>query len=140
MSKPDFSDEINQNREMNDKERSLLNKTVENIRPEDEKKVIDEIPSKVASAERKNRGGVLTEFLANIRLLYAMLRDSTYSISWKTRALLIGALVYFIMPVDATPDFIPFIGYIDDSVVIGAVIKFLRDEIEDYKEHRGLSR
>lgn len=138
MSKPDFSDDSNQLREMNDKERSLLKKTVEGVKAEDEQKVVDEIPAKLASAERKNRGGVLSEFLANVRLLYAMLRDNSYSISWKTKTLLIGALVYFIMPVDATPDFIPFIGYIDDSVVIGAVIKFLRDEIEDYKEHRRL--
>jgi uncharacterized membrane protein YkvA (DUF1232 family) len=139
MSKPDVSDETNPLQGLNEKEYSLLNRVVKDADSDDEKKVIDEIPSKLASAERKNRGGVLTEFLANVRLLYEMLRDGSYSISWKTKALLIGALVYFIMPVDATPDFIPFIGYIDDSVVISAVIKFLKDEIDDYKEHRRLS-
>lgn len=39
-------------------------------------------------------------------------------------AIIIGALVYFICPIDAVPDFTPFVGYLDDAAVIaGAVAK-----------------
>jgi uncharacterized membrane protein YkvA (DUF1232 family) len=37
--------------------------------------------------------------------------------------------------VDATPDFIPIIGYIDDTLIVGMVIKRLASEIERYKAH-----
>jgi uncharacterized membrane protein YkvA (DUF1232 family) len=46
---------------------------------------------------------------------------------------LIGAIVYFVNPFDAIPDFIPVIGYLDDAAVIGWVMKTLKDEIERFR-------
>ncbi|MCK5098447.1 MAG: DUF1232 domain-containing protein, partial [Desulfobacteraceae bacterium] len=41
--------------------------------------------------------------------------------------LIIFAFAYFISPVDIIPDFlIPFVGWIDDTIIIGVIIYLLR--------------
>lgn len=42
---------------------------------------------------------------------------------FKVRATLLGALAYFIMPMDALPDFIMVLGYTDDAAVLFAAIR-----------------
>jgi len=42
-------------------------------------------------------------------------------------------LVYFISPIDAIPDFIPFLGWADDLTLLGYVIKTLKGEIGKYR-------
>jgi uncharacterized membrane protein YkvA (DUF1232 family) len=49
------------------------------------------------------------------------------------KATLLGAVAYFVLPMDAIPDFIPVIGYTDDAAVLAA-IKVVSDHITP--EHR----
>ena len=51
-----------------------------------------------------------------LTLYYCMIDDDTPV--W-ARAVIIGALIYFISPIDAIPDVIPG-GYVDDLAVLGA--------------------
>jgi uncharacterized membrane protein YkvA (DUF1232 family) len=62
-----------------------------------------------------------------------MLRDSDYSLSWKTKTLLLAGLIYFLLPTDLTPDFLPLIGYIDDAAVMTAIFKRIAHEVKHYK-------
>ena len=50
------------------------------------------------------------------------------------RAVLMGALAYFIMPADVIPDFIAGLGYTDDAAVLIAALKAIRDHL--LPEHR----
>ncbi len=54
------------------------------------------------------------------------------------KAILMGALAYFIMPVDVIPDFIAGLGYTDDAAVLIAAIKAIRDNLRP--EHRDKAR
>lgn len=45
------------------------------------------------------------------------------------KATLIGALAYFVLPLDAIPDWLPVIGYSDDAAVIAAALKLVSDHI-----------
>ena len=45
------------------------------------------------------------------------------------KATLIGAIAYFVLPVDAIPDFIPVIGYGDDALVLATAMKLVSDHI-----------
>ena len=56
-------------------------------------------------------------------LLYYAL-DSA-SLSLKDRALIIGALGYFILPLDLVSDLLPAIGFLDDAAILLAIIKLL---------------
>lgn len=50
------------------------------------------------------------------------------------KAVIAGAIAYFISPVDAIPDFIPGVGYLDDAGVIASAIGTLGAHITD--EHQ----
>ncbi|HEY7228777.1 MAG TPA: YkvA family protein [Pseudolabrys sp.] len=50
------------------------------------------------------------------------------------KATLLGALAYFVMPVDAIPDFLPVLGFTDDAAFLAAAIKLVTDHIRP--EHR----
>jgi uncharacterized membrane protein YkvA (DUF1232 family) len=41
------------------------------------------------------------------------------------KATLVGALAYFILPVDAIPDVLPVIGFTDDAVVLATAIRLV---------------
>jgi uncharacterized membrane protein YkvA (DUF1232 family) len=47
----------------------------------------------------------------------------------RVRAVLLGALAYFIMPFDAIPDFLAGIGFSDDITVLVAAIALVRSHI-----------
>jgi uncharacterized membrane protein YkvA (DUF1232 family) len=52
----------------------------------------------------------------------------------KVKAVLLGAIAYFILPTDLIPDYIPVIGYTDDAAVLAAAIKIVTSHITP--EHR----
>ncbi len=52
----------------------------------------------------------------------------------KVKAILLGALAYFVLPDDIIPDFLPVIGYTDDAAVLAAAIKLVASHITP--EHR----
>ncbi len=76
------------------------------------------------------RTGKKISFTRDILALYNYLKDE--NVAWYRKAIVIGALIYFITPIDAIPDLSPLIGYLDDLGVITAVIKYMGSEILPY--------
>ena len=58
--------------------------------------------------------------IKQVLVLYYLLESS--EIITIQKGLIIGALGYFISPIDAIPDVIPLIGYSDDAAIITAVV------------------
>jgi len=54
------------------------------------------------------------------------------------KAALIGALTYFVLPMDAVPDVLPVIGFGDDAAVLAAAIKLVTSHITP--DHREAAR
>ena len=80
-------------------------------------------------------------FFKQVVLLYEMLRDSVrgdYEAPWASLAMIVGALVYVISPLDLIPDFIPVIGWGDDAAVVVATIKTIQGDLRDYAQWRGI--
>jgi uncharacterized membrane protein YkvA (DUF1232 family) len=78
-----------------------------------------------------------------VKLFASLIKEymqGTYTeIPWPTIASLVAAVIYVVSPIDAIPDFIPLIGYIDDGVVVALVVAALRNDLKDYCLHRGWS-
>ena len=56
----------------------------------------------------------------------------------RVRASLLGALAYFVLPLDGIPDFILGLGFTDDAAVIMGVLALMRAHITE--EHREAAR
>ena len=56
----------------------------------------------------------------------------------RVRGTLLGALAYFVLPLDGIPDFILGLGFTDDAAVIMGVLALMRAHITD--EHREAAR
>ena len=54
------------------------------------------------------------------------------------KAILIGAIVYFVLPEDLVPDYIPVVGYADDAAVLATAFKVVSAHIKP--EHREAAR
>ncbi|MCA1843338.1 MAG: DUF1232 domain-containing protein [Actinobacteria bacterium] len=78
-------------------------------------------------------GRLLSDFKALGRLIRAYVEGDYRKIPLDSLILVVAAVVYVVTPVDAIPDFIPGVGYLDDAVVVGFVVKFLRDELAAFK-------
>ena len=86
--------------------------------------VSEQFEQKMETVGRKLR------FAQDLIALYRYFVDP--GVAWQKKVIIVAALVYFISPIDAIPDFIPLIGYLDDFGVIIAVTKFMQKELEPY--------
>ena len=62
-------------------------------------------------------------------LLYYTLKSR--NVSNKDKAIICGALGYFIFPIDIIPDYIPFIGYTDDMTVLLYAYRKIKSNIDE---------
>lgn len=102
-------------------------------------------PNKYARDEKRVEEGFWTKLRRNIgRIPFAEDAVAAYycSIDPKTplqvKAILAGALAYFIMPADLVPDFIAVVGFGDDAAVLAAAIRSVLPYIKD--DHRNKAR
>jgi uncharacterized membrane protein YkvA (DUF1232 family) len=70
-------------------------------------------------------------------LYYTLQKDN---VPRKVKAVIIGALGYFISPFDAIPDFIPFFGYTDDFGVFMMALAVVSIYIDAEIKHKAKSR
>lgn len=63
-----------------------------------------------------------------LKLLYRLTQDSRVAMAEK--ALLLGTVAYVISPVDFLPDFIPFVGQIDDILLVALILQRFMNSVE----------
>lgn len=102
------------------------------LTPSDEAAILRRTEKRLRTLELVLSAALL---VGNIKLLIQMMRDRSFELTWASRSVILAALVYFLIPSDAIPDIVPGVGFIDDSIVLGAVMKRLSKEISRYKEH-----
>ncbi len=75
-------------------------------------------------------------FAADALAVWYCARDSETPATAK--AMIMAALAYFILPLDAVPDFLPVIGYTDDAAVIAAVVAIVSQNLKPW--HRAAAK
>lgn len=125
--------------DLSDDEKKKIEQDINRVSPEDEEKVREQFEGKyneVSGKASKSGLKVVRDLILNVRCLYEMLVDPDFTVSWETKAAIIFALGYFISPVDAIPDAIPVVGYVDDALVVAFVVHRLSDQIREYRRFR----
>lgn len=69
-----------------------------------------------------------------IELIKAYSKGEYRSVSKGTILTVIGAVIYFVSPIDLVPDFLIGLGIVDDAAVIGFTLKKLSGELDDFKQ------
>jgi uncharacterized membrane protein YkvA (DUF1232 family) len=68
------------------------------------------------------------------RLIKAWLNGSYRVFPWGTLFVLVLVAVYAVNPFDLIPDFIPFVGVIDDAAMLGFLVRALMRDVRKFRE------
>lgn len=122
-------------RRISDKQaRAALETAAKRVKPADVEKLVAREHD--VDAKIKDVPGKFMKLVNQVKLLFGMIRDywkgEYKDVPWSTIAAAVGALVYFLSPVDLIPDVIPVIGYIDDAAVVALAVKFVQDDLRKY--------
>jgi uncharacterized membrane protein YkvA (DUF1232 family) len=88
-----------------------------------------ELSEKLDKKVKANRRSVF-KIISHLKALKKYMVDK--DVKWVRKSVVVAAVLYFITPIDAMPDFAPLIGFLDDFGVIAWTVKFLGNEIQDY--------
>jgi len=98
-------------------------------------KVLDELAKADAKAEKN--GGAIIKFVEDLKILIRLVRawakGEYKEVPTTTIILAIAAIIYFVSPIDAIPDWIPVFGYMDDAAVVALVIYSSKDDIVAFR-------
>jgi uncharacterized membrane protein YkvA (DUF1232 family) len=78
-------------------------------------------------------GRVWDDLRTSVRLVRAWGRRDYPGVGLGTIALIVGALLYFVSPIDAIVDAIPVLGYVDDAAVLAWVFGQVRAELDTFR-------
>ena len=98
----------------------------------------DKVMNNSDRIEKIVSNGSLSKFMKDVKLYFRMLSDvfsRRYTrVPKGTVAAIIGSLLYVLSPVDLIPDMIPVIGYLDDAAVLALCLKFVKHDVDEYKQ------
>jgi uncharacterized membrane protein YkvA (DUF1232 family) len=72
-----------------------------------------------------------------VEMVRAYARREYTQVPWYAIAMAVAAVAYFLAPVDLIPDFLPVVGYVDDAVVVGMIVKVVQEELRRFSDFRG---
>ncbi len=116
----------------------------------DAEKVLDELAAKADPhqldkldrpfheklARLKEQGGISKDMLDQLHIFWEMLKTPDDVVPFSAKAVIMGAVTYFVSPVDLIPDSLGFAGYLDDMMIVRIVYNRLGKEIDAFRAHR----
>ena len=108
------------------KKDDILNADIEHILHEEEK-----------LKEKLQDSSHLERFAKDLWLFMSLIKDyyqgNYRQIPYKALSAGIVGLLYTLNPIDLIPDFIPFIGHIDDALVLTFCLKLVEKDLQKYQ-------
>lgn len=99
-------------------------------------KLIVSKEDKLKDQVESDRG--LERYAKDLLLLMSLVKDyyqgNYRNIPYKTISAAVVGLLYVLNPIDIIPDFIPFIGQIDDALVLKFCLKLIEKDLSKYKK------
>lgn len=100
------------------------------------------LPALLLAVARKSgkQGSRFSALQEDLRLLQGLCmawwRGEYRAISSQALLAVVAALLYFVTPLDALPDWLPLVGFIDDLAVLAWVLRTWRDELAAFRAWR----
>ena len=122
--------------ELNENDRERIRTTfkygTENFTEDD----LEKVRAEGDAAEEKSK--FLGEHSGSFSVLWSLLRDywagEYRTVPWRFLAATGFAVTYLVSPLDVVPDFIPFVGFVDDATVFALVVSSFQSDLSAYKK------
>lgn len=75
---------------------------------------------------------VKEKFFTLGRISKAYVTGTYREIPWKAMLLVVGAIIYFVSPIDLIPDLLPIMGLTDDVAILIAVYNSVSNEVDKF--------
>ena len=102
-----------------------------------DKEKVEDLLEKTRERAQHHKGP-LESVWDDLQAVFGMIGDSVTGAyphtPFGTLVAVLGALLYFLSPLDLLADFFPFLGYFDDAALIGLVFSQFGSDIKNYKE------
>ena len=121
-----------------DKMETELNESVGKAKSilNDPQKIKELLDKALARADKAQ--GPLKDIWVEIQLMFGLVRDwvkgEYRQVPTRSILAILGGLIYLVTPIDAIPDWLILIGFGDDAVVLGLVVKQVRQDLQKYGE------
>ena len=104
--------------------------------PEKSKRLLDDAMKKAKSKEKPS--GPLADLWENLKMVFRLLQayfNKQYtSIPWGSIVLVVGAVIYFVSPIDLMPDWFPLAGFVDDAALLTFVLAQIRNDLKKFAQ------
>ena len=114
----------------------IMNKKERNYFERYKKENISSSELREAKQKATFLGELAEKFLLLIKMVEAVFRGE-YELDIFNVMMIIGAIVYVVSPLDAIPDFLLGLGYLDDISVVAFVLNRLDVEIRNFENMEG---
>ena len=110
--------------------------------PEKISDLIGSVADKMSDMDenKKRVSGFFDRIRTMLRMLRAYINGDYRQIPWKSLLMILGSLIYFMMPLDLIPDFIPITGFADDISIIFLVFGIINEDVENFLEFERSNR
>lgn len=98
------------------------------------KKLLQDAGEKLAKFDTENKTftSLLTQLSVFMRMVRAYVNKEYPALPWRSLVSIVAAILYFIMPLDLIPDYIPIAGFMDDMALLAWVYRSIESDVEDF--------
>lgn len=86
-----------------------------------------------ANAKASNLDDKMNDFKVLIQMAKDIM-NGRYKVNTWNASIIIATIVYVVSPIDAIPDIIPVLGWLDDVTIVGYALGKLTEELNRYKK------
>lgn len=79
----------------------------------------------------------LDDKMGDFKVLVNMAKDimaGKFKVNAWNASIIVATIIYVVSPIDAIPDLIPVLGWLDDVTIVGYALSKLSEELKRYKE------
>lgn len=79
----------------------------------------------------------LDDKMSDFKVLVSMAKDimaGRFKVNTWNASVIFATIIYVVSPIDAIPDLIPVLGWLDDVTIVGYALSKLSEELRRYKE------
>jgi uncharacterized membrane protein YkvA (DUF1232 family) len=76
----------------------------------------------------------LDSFKDVVRMVRLSVTGKYPQLPWKSALSIVGVFLYFVSPIDVIPDFVPFLGFLDDIFLLTKLFDWVSEDLSNFRD------